>query len=115
MAEPASAHASDARRHAFLWVAVAYLAALVVALLAGIAVAGRHPVEVALAADLAATLAIFAFSFAFGNSSFYDPYWSVAPVPIALYWSLAGDPAGAAAVPERQASPSPSCCSGRSG
>jgi steroid 5-alpha reductase family enzyme len=36
---------------------------------------------------------VFAFSYAFGNSSFYDPYWSVAPFPIALYWA-ASAPAG---------------------
>jgi steroid 5-alpha reductase family enzyme len=90
------------RAHAFLWVTVAYLAALGVGLVAGIAALGRHPIEVAWTADIAATLAIFAFSFAFGNSSFYDAYWSVAPVPIAVYWAFAPDPAGGAAVPERQ-------------
>jgi steroid 5-alpha reductase family enzyme len=46
---------------------------------------------VALVADLAGTLAIFAWSFAYRNSSFYDPYWSLAPLPIALYWTAAGE------------------------
>jgi len=32
-------------------------------------------------ADLAATLAIFAFGFAFGSSSFYDASWSGAAGP----------------------------------
>jgi len=32
-------------------------------------------------ADLAATLAIFAFGFAFGNASFYDASWSGAAGP----------------------------------
>jgi steroid 5-alpha reductase family enzyme len=100
---PSASSAPTARAHALLWVAVAYLVALVVALLAGLAVADRHPVWVAGIADVAATLAIFAFSFAFSNSSFYDAYWSVAPVPIAVYWALAADPAGGGAVPERQA------------
>jgi steroid 5-alpha reductase family enzyme len=45
---------------------------------------------VALVADIAGTLAIFAWSFAFRNSSFYDAYWSLAPLPIALYWTAAG-------------------------
>jgi steroid 5-alpha reductase family enzyme len=31
---------------------------------------------------------IFFFSFAFNNSSMYDPYWSVAPLPIALFWAF---------------------------
>ena len=88
------------RTHAFLWIAVAYLTALVVALVAGIAVGGaRHPIAVALAADLAATLAIFAFSFAFGNTSFYDAYWSVAPPVVALFFALVP---GGIAVLDRQ-------------
>lgn len=90
------------RANALLWIAVAYLTALIAGLVAGIAAAERHPVEVALLADLAATVVIFAFSFAFGNSSFYDPYWSVAPPAIALYWALASDPAGGDAIAARQ-------------
>jgi len=39
-----------------------------------------------LIADVAATGIVFIFSFIFRNSSMYDPYWSVIPVPIALYW-----------------------------
>ncbi|MDJ0866179.1 MAG: DUF1295 domain-containing protein [Myxococcota bacterium] len=75
-----------------LWILVAYLVAAIAALLAGIAVGGRHPIEIAAVADLAATVAVFAFSVAFRNSSFYDPYWSVVPPAIALYWVLAPDP-----------------------
>jgi steroid 5-alpha reductase family enzyme len=80
---------SDERTPAFLWVLIAYLVAAIVALLAGIALSGSHPIAVAAGADAAATFAVFAFSMGFGNSSFYDPYWSVAPLPIALYWTLA--------------------------
>jgi steroid 5-alpha reductase family enzyme len=40
----------------------------------------------ALAADLVATLVVFGFSRAFRNSSFYDPYWSVIPPLLAVYW-----------------------------
>ena len=36
----------------------------------------------ALAADVVATVVVFGFSLALDNSSMYDPYWSVAPVPI---------------------------------
>jgi steroid 5-alpha reductase family enzyme len=46
------------------------------------------PVAMAAAADLAATIAVFAFSVLSDNSSVYDPYWSVAPLGIALYWAL---------------------------
>jgi steroid 5-alpha reductase family enzyme len=66
---------------------LAYLLALGVAFLAGGLVAGGHPIAVGLVADVAATVAVFAFSFAFRNSSFYDPYWSVAPVPLLIYWA----------------------------
>jgi steroid 5-alpha reductase family enzyme len=69
-------------------VLVAYGFAFVVALGAGLAAPTDHPLGVALAADLAATVAIFAWSVAHRNSSFYDAYWSVAPIPIALYWIL---------------------------
>lgn len=70
-----------------LCVLAAYAAALLVALLVGQRVPVQHPIAVALCADLAGTVAVFAFSLAFRNSSFYDPYWSVAPLPIALYWA----------------------------
>ena len=38
-----------------------------------------HPLWHLFIADCAATLVIFAFSFLFKNSSFYDAYWSVVP------------------------------------
>jgi len=34
---------------------------------------------------------IFAFSRSYGNSSFYDAYWSVIPPLIALFWLAVGD------------------------
>ena len=69
--------------------ALAYGVAAVVALAVGYAVSDAHPIVVVAAADLVATLVVFAFSTAFGNSSFYDAYWSVAPVAIAIYWAAA--------------------------
>lgn len=41
-------------------------------------------------ADLIATLVIFLFSQYYGNSSFYDAYWSVIPPFLALYWLVVG-------------------------
>ena len=72
----------------FAWILLAYASALVVAIVTATLVDLEHPFWVAAAADVAATLAIFAYSFRFDNSSFYDPYWSVAPLPIVLYWGL---------------------------
>ena len=66
----------------------AYVAALIAALAVGSSMSGAQPLLVALAADVAATLVVFAFSVALDNSSMYDPYWSVAPLPIALYFAL---------------------------
>ena len=39
-----------------------------------------------LIADVVATIIIYAFSYGFKNSSFYDPYWSVIPPIITFYW-----------------------------
>lgn len=60
--------------------------------------AGAHPIWIALGADVAATLVVFGFSVFFDNSSFYDPYWSVAPLPIGIYWAVQAEPAPANAV-----------------
>ena len=69
-------------------VLLAYLAAAVIA--AGVCrLTGEgSPVLAAALADLAATVVVFAFSLALDNSSVYDPYWSVAPFPIGLYWMV---------------------------
>ncbi len=77
---------------AFAAVLLAYLAALGVALAAGAATPSESALRVAAAADVAATAAVFAFSVAFRNSSFYDPYWSLAPIPIALFFAARADP-----------------------
>ncbi len=39
-----------------------------------------------LVADVLATLVVFGFSRASGNSSFYDAYWSVVPPLLTFYW-----------------------------
>jgi steroid 5-alpha reductase family enzyme len=46
----------------------------------------NNPFVAALIADLVATAIVFLFSMKANNSSMYDPYWSVAPLPITLYW-----------------------------
>jgi len=89
------------RRRGLAIVAGAYAVALAAALAAAYALRGHHPVLVAAAADVVATAVVFAFSAALDNSSAYDPYWSLAPIPIALFWASA--PGGAGAVRLRQA------------
>jgi steroid 5-alpha reductase family enzyme len=39
-----------------------------------------------LVADVLATLVVFVFSRLYGNSSFYDAYWSVVPPLLLFYW-----------------------------
>jgi steroid 5-alpha reductase family enzyme len=80
---------SDARisrARSFLVCAAAYLAAAIAAAATARLVSHASPLWVAALADVAATVVVFAFSVGLDNSSLYDPYWSVAPVAIALYW-----------------------------
>ena len=72
------------RTQSFLIVTAAYLSALPVAfgtyyLLPELAIIWKM-----LAADLAATLVVWGFSFGFKNTSIYDPYWSVIPPLVVL-------------------------------
>src|SRR5437899_10794725 len=69
----------------FLLVLVAYVAVGVAAVGTGAVLGDQPPIVVMAAADVAATVVVFIFSVIAGNSSVYDPYWSVAPVPIAFY------------------------------
>ena len=70
---------------------VTYLAALAVAYLTASALPeDLHPIWIALIADCAATLVVFIAGALVGNSSVYDPYWSVAPLAIIIYWALIG-------------------------
>ena len=62
------------------------------ALAAGWAVAeaslGMGALAAGLLGDLAATAVVFTGSVAFDNTSVYDPYWSVLPLPLAVWWYL---------------------------
>jgi steroid 5-alpha reductase family enzyme len=51
-----------------------------------------HPLLAVFAADVVATIVVFGFSRAFDNSSFYDPYWSVAPMIMAAWLPFSGLP-----------------------
>jgi steroid 5-alpha reductase family enzyme len=67
---------------------VSYVVAGGVALAVACGFGDRSTILIAGLADIAATFVVFGFSTLYRNSSLYDPYWSVAPVPIALYWAL---------------------------
>jgi len=78
--------AGTSRRLGFAVVAATYLSAGAAAWGVAVAVRGQHPLVVTLWADLVATAVVFAMSMAVGNSSLYDPYWSVAPAVIVVAW-----------------------------
>jgi len=68
-------------------VTLAYVVAIAVA--AGWLIWGVHTGRLwldTLIADVLATLVVFVFSRAYGNSSFYDAYWSVVPPVMLFYW-----------------------------
>ena len=68
-------------------VTLAYVVALAVA--AAWLIWGVHTGRLwldTLIADVLATLVVFVFSRAYGNSSFYDAYWSVVPPVMLWYW-----------------------------
>jgi steroid 5-alpha reductase family enzyme len=63
-----------------------YAAALAAGLGAAEAASGAGPLAAALLGDLAATGVVFLATVAFDNTSVYDPYWSVLPLPLAVWW-----------------------------
>ncbi len=75
-----------ARTKGYLVILTVYVLAFFVAL----GVAALLPIEslfaVVLIADLAATVFVYAFSTLLKNSSVYDPYWSVAPLVMAVFF-----------------------------
>jgi steroid 5-alpha reductase family enzyme len=84
--------ASKGLPKAFSICLLSYVLALLAAILVGRALNTLHPILIAFWADIAATLVIYVFSRLFHNSSFYDPYWSVAPLAIVVYWALMAMP-----------------------
>lgn len=68
-------------------VVMAYVAACAAAILSGYLVRHLHPLAIAAIGDVVATMVIFAFSYVYKNSSFYDPYWSLAPIALMAYWA----------------------------
>lgn len=83
---------ASSRAHGLTRIALTYLVALAAGGTMGWAFRSQSPLVVAAAADATATVVVFAFSVGFGNSSVYDPYWSVAPIPLTLYWVVDGGP-----------------------
>lgn len=68
-------------------IVVAYVAAIAAALLTLFLVPLPAPWDAA-AADVVATFVVFGFSLRCRNSSVYDPYWSVIPPLLAVWWMV---------------------------
>lgn len=79
------------KSRSLLIVTAAYVLAGVVALGTFSYFDTPHPIWSMVAADIAATVMIWAIGAYLMNASLYDPYWSVIPPVIMLYWwSLTG-------------------------
>src|SRR3954454_13590012 len=76
------------RSAAFGVVTACYLVGGAAAFGTAVALHQHHPITVAFAADLVATVVVFALSMLLANSSLYDPYWSVAPPVVAIAWAV---------------------------
>jgi len=73
------------KAEALIRVVVAYVVALLSAIIL-VSFLDSGPLLMAIVMDVIGTLVIFAFGRYYGNSSFYDPYWSVVPPAMALFW-----------------------------
>lgn len=72
----------------FVWIGITYVSAFVVAIIVLKLLGNQHLLVKTFIADAAATVVVFLFGRIFHNASFYDPYWSLAPLAISFYWSF---------------------------
>lgn len=80
-----SAEHSKPQSRGGLELIVAYLAALTLCVMVGLTLHNHAPVLVLAAAWLTALCVVFAFGRHHDNSSFYGPYWSLAPLATAIF------------------------------
>lgn len=73
---------------AYVYCIISYGIAICISIIVGLIFSCLHPLLMILVADLAATIVIFLISSFFKNTSFYDPYWSIAPLIITLYYLI---------------------------
>lgn len=77
------------RPASFLIVILVYAAAFTVGMFSFKMLSGVFaPLLSFLAADIAATVIVWAFGLVFKNASMYDPYWSVAPIALIISFLL---------------------------
>jgi len=76
------------RTTSFLIVLAVYILAFSAGLLVFKLSSNMHVLLSTFLADIAATLVVWGFGILFGNSSIYDPYWSIAPLVILPCWAV---------------------------
>ncbi len=81
------------------WYLVAYALAFAAAMAVGQLTVELEPLWRAAVADVVATVVVFGFSVGLRNTSMYDAFWSVAPIPLVAFWLH--QPAGPGADPLR--------------
>lgn len=80
-------YSRESKQHSLLLTLLVYVLAFTVAVYVYRAVPENYSLLMkTLFADIAATIVVFIFSVLFNNSSFYDPYWSIAPPIIFSFW-----------------------------
>jgi steroid 5-alpha reductase family enzyme len=76
------------RFSSFLICSITYVVAILVAVVYVLSFGkGQTTLYTTFVADVLATVVVFLFGLAFRNASLYDPYWSVIPMAIVLYWA----------------------------
>jgi steroid 5-alpha reductase family enzyme len=90
---PEKSHVRQSRGAGLVVSGTAYAAALLAAVFVVRALPLEHPLAQLGVGTLVATLVVFAVSVMADNSSIYDPYWSLQPLAIAVYylWHLGSD------------------------
>jgi steroid 5-alpha reductase family enzyme len=88
---------ANSRSAAFAWVTLSYILATIAAFASGYWALQQDwsLLWAVFFGDVIGTIIVFAFSYFFDNSSFYDPYWSVQPIVIALVLGYMGWESGA--------------------
>jgi steroid 5-alpha reductase family enzyme len=89
---------TDTKARGLAFVGAAYAVAAIAAGGTALLLEGQHPLVLLAVADVVATIVVFAASVWSNNSSVYDPYWSVAPVPIAVALALSFAEPGASLI-----------------
>ncbi len=81
--------APDATR-ALAWVALSYVLGIGAGWLSALPFAEHGLLFQSGVAVAVATVVVYLFSVVFSNSSFYDPFWSIQPMALAVAWAWAG-------------------------